>query len=48
MYWPADETAGTQLKKGETLKLRYRVLVHSGDTDAAGIEAKFREYQKSN
>ncbi|HBB93197.1 MAG: hypothetical protein A2X22_04785 [Bacteroidetes bacterium GWF2_49_14] len=47
MYWPADEAAGTQLKKGETLKLRYRVLVHSGDTGTAGIKARFREFKES-
>lgn len=44
MYWPADETAGTSLKKGDSLHLRYRVLVHSGDTKAAGIAREFERY----
>jgi hypothetical protein len=44
MYWPADEKA-TSLKKGETLSLRYRVLVHAGDTKQAGIAAAFEKYQ---
>ena len=44
MYWPADETAGTVMKKGDTLRLKYRVLVHSGDTEAAGIAGAFAGY----
>lgn len=43
MYWPADDKA-TLLKKGETINLRYRVLVHAGDTKEAGIAEKFEEY----
>ncbi len=48
MYWPADEKIGTVLKKGDTLRLRYRVLVHSGDTKAAGIAEEFNKYVKSD
>lgn len=44
MYWPADEAAGTTFKKGESLHLKYRVLVFSGTPEEAGIAAKFREY----
>lgn len=44
MYWPADEAAGTLLKKGDTLRLRYRVLIHNGDTRAAGIEEQYSRY----
>ncbi len=44
MYWPANETAGTILKKGESLRLRYRVLVHSGDTNTAQIAKLFSQY----
>jgi hypothetical protein len=44
MYWPVDETAGTNLKKGDSLRLRYRVLVHGGDTKMAGIAEAFRKY----
>jgi hypothetical protein len=43
MYWPEGE--GTSLKKGEKLTLRYRVVVHSGDTDAAGIACLFLQYE---
>ncbi len=48
MYWPADETTGTVLKKGDSLHLRYRVLVHSGDTKTAGIEEAFQRYVTSD
>ncbi|MDD4646310.1 MAG: PmoA family protein, partial [Bacteroidales bacterium] len=44
MYWPANEAAGTNLKKGDTLHLRYRVLVHSGDTKTAGIAEAFSHF----
>ncbi|MFA5814449.1 MAG: DUF6807 family protein [Bacteroidales bacterium] len=36
------------IKKGDTLNLRYRVLVHSGDTKAAGIEEAFKRYVTSD
>lgn len=45
MYWPADDKA-TVLKKGETIKLKYRVLVHSGDTREAGVASLFEQYTK--
>ncbi len=44
MYWPADEKAGTVMKKGETVLLKYRVLVHSGSHEAARIAEEFRKY----
>jgi len=44
MYWPEDPEAGTTFKKGESLKLRYRVVVHSGSTEEAGISSLFEEY----
>ena len=44
MYWPGDDKA-TLLKKGETIKLRYRVLVHAGDTREAGISSLFDQYK---
>ncbi|MDR1331805.1 MAG: PmoA family protein [Tannerella sp.] len=47
MYWPANEK-DTRLKKGEKLVLHYRVLVHAGDTQQAGIAAAFEEYGKEN
>lgn len=43
MYWPEDDKS-TQFKKGDTLKLKYRVLVHSGDTEKAEIATEFRRY----
>lgn len=45
MYWPADDKA-TVLKKGEQIKLRYRVIVHSGNHMEAGIAAEFANYSK--
>lgn len=45
MFWPKDEKAGTQLKKGQTIKLRYRVLVHSGDHLTAKIAELFEKYK---
>jgi hypothetical protein len=44
MYFPKDEKEGTRFKKGQSLQLRYRVLVHSGDPVAAGVGGKFEEY----
>jgi hypothetical protein len=44
MYWPEDPEAGTTFKKGDTLKLRYRVIVHSGSTEEAGIKEAFLKY----
>lgn len=43
MFWPADEKA-TVLKKGETIQLRYRVLIHSGDHETARIADEFKSY----
>ncbi len=43
MYWPADDKA-TMLKKGETIKLKYRVLVHSGTHETAKIAEEFKKY----
>ena len=44
MYWPENEKT-TDLKKGDTIKLRYRVLVHTGDHKDAGIAAQFEKYK---
>jgi hypothetical protein len=46
MYWPDNDKEIT-LKKGETIKLKYRVLVHSGDHAQAKIAEQFEQY-KSN
>lgn len=45
MYWPEDDKA-TNLKKGETITLRYRVVVHGGDTKESGIADIFEIYKK--
>jgi hypothetical protein len=45
MYWPADDQA-THLKKGETIVLRYRVLVHAGDTKQANVAGKYETFKK--
>jgi len=44
MYWPADEKAGTVLKKGELVPLKYRVLVHTGNQETARIAEEFKKY----
>jgi len=44
MYWPENDQFMT-LKKGETLGLRYRVLVHSGDHKQAEIAKEFDKYK---
>jgi hypothetical protein len=46
MYWPEDLEKGTQLKKGEQVKLRYRVLVHTGNHKEADIAGQFEKYMK--
>lgn len=46
LYWPEDGKA-TYFNKGATVTLRYRVIVHEGDTNAAGIAAEFEKYRKS-
>lgn len=45
MYWPEDPETGTVLKKGDVVKLRYRVLVHSGDHKEAQIAKQFELYK---
>ena len=45
MYWPANDK-NTSLKKGEQIKLRYRVIVHSGNHTEAGIAEEFTKYSK--
>jgi hypothetical protein len=45
MYWPENDK-NTSLKKGEKINLRYRVIVHSGDSKEAGIAGEFEKYSK--
>jgi hypothetical protein len=45
MYWPADDKE-TILKKGEKLLLRYRVLVHGGNSVDAKVAEIFEQYKK--
>ena len=45
MYWPENDQT-TELKKGDQIKLRYRVNVHSGDEKEAGIAEEFEKYSK--
>ena len=44
MYWPENDKE-TFMKKGTVLNLRYRVLVHSGDTKEANIAGIFELYR---
>jgi hypothetical protein len=47
MFWL--EEGHLELPKGETLTLRYRVIIHSGDAKAADINALFKQYtQQAN
>ncbi len=43
MFWPVDDKANV-LKKGEIVKLKYRVLVHSGSNVTAKIADEFKKY----
>jgi hypothetical protein len=45
MYWPENDK-NIILKKGEQIKLRYRVLVHSGNHLEAGIAEEFEKYRE--
>ncbi|MHC4192316.1 MAG: DUF6807 family protein, partial [Planctomycetota bacterium] len=45
MYWLED--GRLDLPKGQTLTLRYRVVVHAGDANTADIAAKFKQYKQS-
>ncbi|MFP4622325.1 MAG: PmoA family protein [Bacteroidales bacterium] len=44
MYWPEDDE-GRKFEKGEEIRLHYRVLVHSGTHEAAGIAEHFEKYK---
>jgi hypothetical protein len=44
MYWPENGTE-IVMKKGTVLDLKYRVLVHSGDTKKAKIAEAFEKYK---
>jgi hypothetical protein len=44
MYWPENDK-NIVLKKGEKIKLRYRVLVHSGDHKQAEVAKAFEKYK---
>ncbi|MBK8052400.1 MAG: PmoA family protein [Saprospiraceae bacterium] len=46
MYWPENDQE-TIIKKGETKKLKYRVIVHSGDVMQAKIAEHFEIYKNS-
>jgi hypothetical protein len=44
MYWL--EGGRLELPKGETLKLKYRVVIHAGDVKQSQIAAKFVQYKE--
>jgi len=44
MYWPENLEKGTILKQGESISLKYRVLVHTGNHIEAGIENEFKKF----
>lgn len=43
MYWPADGTS-TRIARGEKVRLRYRVLVFTGEPDRAEIARRYADY----
>ncbi|MDR2038119.1 MAG: PmoA family protein [Bacteroidales bacterium] len=45
MYWPEDDKA-TVLKKGEKIQLRYRVIIHAGNSEEAKISQLYEQYKK--
>ena len=45
MYW-SENGKTTDLKKGEKIALRYRVLINKGDSQEAGIATLFEQYMK--
>ena len=45
MYWP-ENGENMIFKKGETLALRYRILVHAGNHESANIAEEFEKYSK--
>lgn len=44
MYWPENDKNST-LKKGDLIKLRYRVIVHNGNHIEAEIAKEFEKYK---
>ena len=46
MYWPENGTH-IELGKGRPLRLRYRVVVHAGDAESAGIAEIFERYEQA-
>jgi hypothetical protein len=44
MYWP-ENGENTLLEKGQIVTLRYRILIHSGNHEDAGIDAQFDRYK---
>jgi len=46
MFWLEGDRL--ELAKGQRLTLRYRVVIHSGNSTAAGIGEIFKQYEKSS
>ncbi|NLN91914.1 MAG: hypothetical protein GX130_01210 [Candidatus Hydrogenedens sp.] len=47
LYWPPSDD-GLRLKEGEEVRLRYRVVIHEGTAEEAGIAALFEGYAHSD
>ncbi len=43
MNWPQNDES-IRLKKGETIDLKYRVIVHAGVTESAGIAEAYQQW----
>jgi hypothetical protein len=45
IYWPEDEDAGTFVRQGDTVNLKYRVIVHSGNPQEAAIPRHYELFR---
>ncbi len=45
LYWPPNNAESIRLRQGEKITLRYRVLVHAGNHQTAGIAGQFEKYK---
>jgi hypothetical protein len=47
-YNDKSRDGGMTVERGKSLRFRYRVLIHPGDTQAAGIAALYKQYSGTN
>jgi len=44
IYWPDDKNAGTFIDKGNLIQLSYRVIIHAGNPEEAGISDLYIQF----